>query len=94
MDKPEENLQCELKDILHRIHAYNAVHREGCFLFRFVGFKEDKENTCECGECCSEYDENKSLLGAFGDLETLRIMLNEMRDVVEDEVGKDGFVNL
>lgn len=94
MDEINNNLQPELKDIINRIHAYNAVSREGCFIFRFVGYKEDKENICECGESYMEYDENKSLLGAHGDLETVRDMINELRDVAEDLVDEDGFVSV
>lgn len=87
------NLQPELKDILNRIHAYNAVHKEGCFVFRFVGFK-DEGNICECGEGCLDYDEEKSLIGAYGDLEVLRNMLNELRDLIEDTVDEEDFVNI
>lgn len=94
MDDSNKNLQCELKDILEMVHRYNAIHKEGCFIFRFVGFKDDPENICECGECCSQYDENKSLLGAYGELETVREMLNELRDVVEDCVDEDGFISV
>lgn len=89
----DENLQCELKDILEMVHRYNVTHKEGCFVYRFVGYKDDPEHICECGECCSQYDENKSLLGLYGDLETVRMMLNELRDVAEDCVDEDGFVN-
>ncbi len=93
MDNSDKNLQPELKDIINRIHAYNASHREGCFIFRFVGYKDDLENKCECGQHCIKYNENKSLIGAYGDLNTLRTILNEMRDIVENEVEEDGFVN-
>ena len=31
---------------------------------------------------------------AYGDKEQLRVVLNELRDVVEDEANKDGFVNI
>lgn len=90
-----KNLQPELQDIINRIMAYNVTHKEGCFVFRFVGYKDDKETICEdCGECCETYDENKSLLGLHGDLETVREMLNELRDVAEDCVDEDGFVSI
>ena len=45
-----ENLSPELKDILEMIHRYNASHKEGCFLYSFVGFKKDPEHKCiDCG---------------------------------------------
>ena len=93
-ENENKNLQPELKDIINRIHAYNAVHKEGCFVFNFVGYKEDKENICECGECCETYDENKSMVGAFGDLETVRTMINELRDIAEDFADEDGFISV
>jgi len=85
----------ELKDIVEMIYRYNVVHKDGAFVFRFVGFKKDPEHKCvDCGEHTDEYDDTKSLIGAYGDLGTLRLILNELRDVVEDEMDENGFVNL
>lgn len=85
----------ELKDILEMIHRYNASHKEGCFLFNFVGFKKDTENKCEC---CDDFtdtiDDTKSMVGAYGDLGMLRDMINMVRDIIEDGAEDDGFVNL
>ena len=83
----------ELKDIVEMINRYNATNVEGYFVFRFVGFSKDKTHKCEdCGEECSEYDDTKSLIGAYGYLEDLRMMINELRDVVEDNINEDGFI--
>jgi len=85
----------ELKDIVEMINRYNIVHKDGCFLFRFIGFKKDP--TCKCAECgkdCDEIDDLKSLIGAHGNLEILREMSNELRDIIEDMVDKNGFVNI
>ena len=95
-DKKETNEQmCELKDIVLAIHRYNATHREGLFLYSIVGFKKDPKHKCvDCGDYCDIVDDNKSLLGAYGNLEALRCMCCEMRDMIEDEADEDGFVNV
>jgi len=82
----ENNEMCELKDIREMIYRYNVVHPEGCFVFNFVGYKDSDEICPDCGEkCMCEFDENKSILGICGDIETVRNMLNELRDIAEDE---------
>ena len=87
-----ENLLPELVDIKNRIMAYNAVHPEGCFLFSFIGYKKSDEVCEDCGELCSCIDEKKSDLGICGDIETIRLMLNELRDIAEDCKDEDGTV--
>lgn len=90
----EQNLLPELIDIRNRILAYNTVHPEGCFIFRFVGYKDSEEVCEECGEkCMCEYNERKSDLGICGDIETIRNILNELRDIAEEFKDEDGFVN-
>ncbi|MEK6880095.1 MAG: hypothetical protein AABY22_10825 [Nanoarchaeota archaeon] len=91
MENEEQEISCELKDVVEMVYRYNASHPEGCFIFRFVGFEEDKDHTCEeCGENCSmKYSDKHSLLGIHGDIETVRNMLNELRDIAED-----GIVNI
>ena len=62
----------ELKDLLEIITRYNITHKDGCFVFRFVGWKKDQEHKCvDCGESCETYDDDKSLMGAYGDKETV-----------------------
>lgn len=90
----EENKQiCELKDIQEMVMRYNAVHPLGCFLFSFVGYKDSDEICPDYGEkCMCEFDENKSALGICGDIETIRKMLEESRDIAEDVKDEDGIV--
>lgn len=92
MDNP---LMPELQDILQRIRAFNKLHPEGIFVYSFIGFKENGEEFCE--ECQEnhplEFDENKSIIGAFGHLYDLRYSLNMLRDLVEDNIDEDGFVS-
>lgn len=94
----QEKLIPELKDIREMIYRYNTIHKEGCFIFDFVGFKKDPTHKCiDCGEDCDMVDNEKSLQGLYGDKETLRMMLNNLRDLLEDyecEEGEEGFINL
>ena len=93
MENNKPQLICELNDIKEMIMRYNAVHPEGCFVFRFVGFKNSDEICEECGEkCMCDYDERKSTFGICGDIETVRNMLNELRDISEDCQDEDGTV--
>lgn len=88
-----ENLLPELIDIKNRIMAYNAVNPQACFIFRFVGYKDSDEICPDCGEkCMCEYNERTSDLGICGDIETIRAMLNELRDIAEDCKDEDGTV--
>ena len=94
MEDKEEALFPELVDIKNRIMAYNISHPEGCFIFRFVGFKDSKEICPDCGkdDCLVEIDENKSDFGICGDIETVRLMLNELREIAEECKDEDGMV--
>ena len=82
----------ELNDIKEMIQRYNAVHPQGCFIYRFVGYKESDEVCDECEEKCGCFDSEKSDLGICGDIETIRLMLNELRDIAEDCKDEDGTV--
>ena len=93
-NEKEDELMPELKDILNRVHAFNASHKEGCFLFSFVGFEKNKDEVCaDCGGNCDEISDSKTVCGAYGQLEMLRDMLNHMRDSVEDNIDENGFVS-
>ena len=68
----------ELKDIKEMVMRYNATHPEGCFILRFVGYKDSDDICPDCGKkCMCTYDERKSDIGIYGDIETVRDMLNE-----------------
>lgn len=89
-------LSCELRDILEMIKRYNISHKEGCFLYSFVGWEPDMENKCEqCGDFCSKFCDEKSTLGAYGDLETLRTMIESLRCIIEEDANtnEEKFVN-
>ncbi len=89
----DPNLLPELKDIINRIKAFNATHPEGLFLYHFLGFKKSDEICEDCGGHCDGFDPNKSMLGAFGDIDTLRMMSNDLRDLIEDNKDVNDFVN-
>ena len=96
MENEQEVLYPELQDILNRIHAYNISHKEGCFLYSFVGWEKDKECRCEeCGDFCDKICDEKSMLGAYGDLGTLRTMMESLRNIIEGDANtnEDEFVN-
>lgn len=91
----ENNLSPELKDIIENIKRYSAVNNDVCFVYGFVAFKKDPEHKCEdCGDECDTVDDSKTQLGAYGDLNGLRGILNSLRDEIEDNTGRDGFVNV
>lgn len=85
----------ELKDIIDSIHRYCASNKNDVsFVWSFIGFKKDTEHKCvDCGGDCDIISDEKSRLGAYGDKETLRILLNDLRDLIEDEADEDGFIN-
>lgn len=93
----ENNLKSEiypeLKDIIQAIKRYNLLHPSGCFLFNFVGWKKNEKDICpDCGKPVEEYDTDKSTIGGHGELEILREMSCELRDLIEDSVDEDGLV--
>lgn len=84
----------ELADILNRINAFNVCHPEGRFVYAFIGFKKDEGEVCEeCGDYCDCIDETKTVLGAFGFIDELRALSNDLRDNIEDNMDEEGFVN-
>jgi len=95
MENENQTLSPELTDILNRINAFNAVNPDAMFLFAFLGFKKDEEGEkCDdCGEVHSCVDDTKFLFGGHGDLDTLRQMNNDLRDQIEDNSDKRGFVS-
>jgi len=95
MENPEQvPYSPELKDIIEMVKRYSISNPDACFIFGFLGFEEDKNHICEeYGEHgCSKISESKTSLGAYGDLETLRHMLNDLRNGIED-FQEEGFVS-
>lgn len=93
----QEKIQEELRDVIDSLHRYLAVRKNNAsFVISFVGFKEGK--CCDCGDECEDmYDESGSRIFVYGHKENLRVMLNELRDVIEDEEEDPehpGFVNI
>ena len=85
------SLQLECRDIIEMISRYVASNRNKvCFIGSFIAIDEKKLEKNED----DIIKEGSDLMVAFGDKDSLRIMLNELRDIVEDEADKDGFVNI
>lgn len=84
----------EIKDILEMIHRYNAANPNSIFIYGFLGFEKDAEHRCkECGDNCEKVSMKKSALGGFGHIYDIRSLLNDLRDMAEDTIDEDGFVN-
>ena len=85
----------EIKDILEMIRRYNASNPQSIFVYGFWGFEKDPDHTCcECGEDCEQISERKSSMGALGNIYDLRDLLNNLRDMVEEEKDEEGMVNI
>ena len=91
----ESEYSPELKDIIEMIHRYLAINKDAGFVWSFVAFEKDKDHICvDCGDNCDKINDKASRIGAYGDLPLLRNLVNELRDLVEDEVDENGFVNV
>ena len=83
----------ELKDIQQAIKKYAALNPSSTIVFGMVAYKKSDEQCDCCGGQCDCVDENKSTIGAFGQLDDLRFMLNNLRDCVEDGIDETGHVD-
>ena len=64
-----------------------------CFK-RYNVHKISKQPLCiDCGDDCEQVGEDISTAGAYGDIYTVRELLNELRDIVEEE-QEEGFINV
>lgn len=90
----EERIQCEMKDITEAIRRFLVANNYNvCFVGSFIAFK----NICE--DCLKKKKEDPvkneaTRLFAYGPKGTLRLLLEELRDAVEDEANEDNWVNL
>jgi len=89
----QPNMNPELTDIYNRIKAFNITNPDAIFLFAFIGWKKSDEPCEDCGGNCSCIDENKLMIGGHGDLDTLRNLCNDIRNDIEDNCDKRGFVS-
>lgn len=90
MENPK--LMPELKDLLESVRRFHALHPEGCFIFHFLGFQPSQEE--EEDDSFYDIDADKTTLGMYGDIYMIRQMLNDLRDIAENEKGDDEFVNI
>jgi hypothetical protein len=94
----EEECNCnreqspELKDIIESIKRFIVSNKgKTAFICNIVSFKED---ACSCCEEDTDDIINAESLMAYGDIDTLRMMCEEMRTAVEDEKDSHGWVNI
>jgi hypothetical protein len=94
----EEKINPEISDITEMINRYCASHKnQVCFVASFVAFKDVPKGTkCpDCGEDCEHtISDEASKVFAYGDKEVLRELINELRDIVEDEADDEDFINI
>lgn len=89
--KIENSITPEMQDIINAIDTYSQVHKNNVSIIAsFWAFDDEKIKRDE---------EDVTVPGAdrvfvFGDLATLRIDLNELRNLVEDNSDDNGFVDL
>ena len=80
----KEETQCEMEDILAMIQRFIAVNkREVAFVGSFIAFDDKRE-----------VKDNADRMLAYGEKEVLRLALNGLRDMIEDDVDDDGFANV
>ena len=74
----------ELSDIITLMNRFISLNKKEdlAIVGGIVAFDKD-----------GEIDKKKNVLFAFGEIEGLRVILNELRDRVEDNIDKDGFVD-
>lgn len=92
---PDDNeISKELQDIIDAIERYTETNKnQVCFVVSFVAFKEVPGTICpECKEEC-DHDVAEDRMLAYGNKEGLRAVLNDLRDMIEDESDDDDFVN-
>jgi len=91
----EQKLSPELLDIIENIRRFCIANKDVHFVYGFTAMKDTPECKCpDCGGDTCASDETKTAFGAFGNLEILRDMSNDIRDLIEDNVDENGFVNL
>ncbi|MFA5048583.1 MAG: hypothetical protein WC516_06185 [Patescibacteria group bacterium] len=83
----------ELEDILQAINKYSALNPDSMFIFGFVGYKPSGNKDLESGDDILIADETKTHFGGFGELMDVRNLLNDLRDIVEDNCDENDWVN-
>jgi hypothetical protein len=89
-EEKKETLQCELRDLMEMIRRFTAANNDKvCFVGNFVAFETKGKNK---GDFLDAKD-GCNIMIAYGQLETIRTMLNDLRDAAEDEADEDGEVS-
>ena len=91
--KKKEKVQCEMKDLTEMIHRFVAANgQDVCFVGNFVAFNP------VCDECLEKgadpVKNEASKLFAFGHKEALRVLINELRDAIEDTADEEDWVSI
>ena len=79
-----KEIQCEIKDITEMIRRFIVANKhEVAFIGSFIAFDEK-----------GEVKDDGNLMLGYGEKDILRLALNDLRDMVEDDANKDDFVNV
>ena len=80
-----KQLQLECRDIVEMIKRYTAANKNRVnFVGAFFALKKGEP----------KIKEGSDMIVAFGDIHSLRMMLNYLRDAVEEEKDEEGFINI
>jgi hypothetical protein len=80
----ESKIQPELKDVLEAINRFVAVNKDNaCFVGGFLVYKEDDLIR----------DDGMGSF-AYGDKFSLRMILNVLRNTIEDKADEENFVKI
>ena len=84
-------VQPELEDIMEALHRYAIVNNHNlCMIGSFVAFDKNKiENDEE-----DIFKDGADMNFAFGNKEQLRVLLEELRNQIEDNADEEGFVQI
>ena len=79
-----EKVQAEVKDLLHSLQRILATNKQRVlFVGALITFNENNEP-----------HENGGVMFAHGNKSDLRLMINDLRNNIEDNSNEDGFVNI
>ena len=90
---PKEKTQCEMKDLTEMIYRFVAANNQNvCFVGSFMAFKPICDECLEKG--ADPVKDEASRMFAYGNKEALRALINELRDMIEDEADEEDFVSV
>lgn len=81
----QREIQPEIKDLIQALNRFIAVNK---------GQKVVATGTLAVFDKNDNLDRKKNVIFGYGDIESLRIVLNDLRDRVEDGADQNGMVDI